>query len=879
MEGIRKNPRRRFAVGLVFVSLLFLLICVTAVSGADQTLIWIAETRGVQTASQADGNILSEIPLAHEARAVAVDRQRNQVWVFSDKTVSAYGYDGTRKFATKIPPPPGEHAFLRIDPSDGSAWLAVQTQLYLLANTGTVLSKHRLPQPITDITLDRANSRLWVAYRNSIEIYDKSGNKHLRVDTQNASSIRALDYDQKLNQVWVVADDDLQRYSLEGMLAHELENSWFTDIARIAADQQGGLWASTARELTHIDQSGLVEFTLRAFDEPQSNMILDLVADSSDGSAWVASQRRIARFSRDSTRIVDFEPEAEDGKTRLIRRLALETPQLAPRIRITAPSDNSTLGNPRPVIELLIEGPEADPDSFVFMLNGGVFHFDCARQSESYSCVPSQAITDGMHLLIISVADVAGNRSQPAELHFTIDTIAPSIDITSPPEGLLTNQTTVQISGQVNETASLSINDTPKPVQQDGTFSHGPFTLNEGGNTFQLKATDTAGNIGERVLHVTRDTTPPPPAKADQIQAQQQSDGSVRITGAAGSVEGDITVTLVNMRTGERVTTAANPDGSFSATITGENGDEIQIFSTDRAGNTGQATSVVVKGDPFSGPINLTVVAPANGATISGDKALVVADLEAPLNTGLTVNGIPASGVPTSSGLRFYATAPLTVGQNVLTVTATTLDGREVTRTIEIGSTGPSAFSVTAEPAAGVAPQEAHFRIADQLGVGIQEVRYDFDNNGTQDLVTADPFETVSATFSGVGLRTISVSIVDASGTIRNQTANLVLLDPAQMDGVIRAIWDGMNSALIAGDKETAMRFLSATAKEKYGPVFDALMPRMPDIVDSYSTPQRSYLSTDMAEYGVNRSIDGTNRIFMIGFVTNDKGQWNVSEM
>ncbi|MGH8459484.1 MAG: Ig-like domain-containing protein, partial [Nevskiales bacterium] len=371
-----------------------------------------------------------------------------------------------------------------------------------------------------------------------------------------------------------------------------------------------------------------------------------------------------------------------------------------------------------------------------------------------------------------------------------IDTVAPIIDVSSPQDGLLTNQTAVQISGRVSEVSSLSINNIPKTVQADRTFSHGPFALAEGENVFRLKATDPAGNIGERSLRVTRDTVPPPAPRADQIQAQQQSDGRVSVSGAAGSVEGGSAVTLVNTRTGERVTAEANPDGSFSASIAGENGDEIRIFATDRAGNTGQAASIVVKGDPFTGPINLTVVAPANGVTVSGDRVLVVADLKAPQNTGVIVNGIPASGVPVSTGLRFYTTVPLTVGQNALAVTATAQDGRTVTRTVNIGSTGPSAFSVTAEPVTGIAPQTINFQTTDQLGVGIREVRYDFDNNGTQDLVTTNPFEPVSTTFTGVGLRTISVNIIDASGTIRNQTANIVLLDPTQLDGVIKAIWD-----------------------------------------------------------------------------------------
>jgi hypothetical protein len=484
-----------------------------------------------------------------------------------------------------------------------------------------------------------------------------------------------------------------------------------------------------------------------------------------------------------------------------------------------------------------------------------------------------------MYLLTVTVADLAGNRSRPADVRFTIDTVAPVIEVTSPGEGLLTNQNSVQISGRISEAASLTINAIPKSMQQDGTFSHGPFALSEGENTFRLRATDAAGNTGERTLYVTHDTVPPPPPKADQIQAQQQNDGRVSVIGTAGSVEGGATITVINTRTGERATVTANPDGSFSASIAGENGDEIQVYATDRAGNAGQAATLVASGDPFSGPVGLSVVSPANGATVSGDSVLVVADLRGPLNAGVTVNDVPAAGVPNGTGLRFYATVPIALGTNAVVVKATTLDGGQVTKTIEVGSTGPSAYRVSAEPWVGIGPQEVNFEITDQLGAGIHEVRYDFDSNGTVDYVTADPYEAVSATFTGVGLRTISVSVVGAGGSIRTQPVNVVLQDPGQIDSVIQAIWDGMNRALAAGEKETAMRFLSETAKEKYGPVFDALLPRMADIVSSYSAPQRSLVTRGYAEYGVNRVVNGTNKIFLVGFVRNELGQWQLDTM
>ena len=76
-----------------------------------------------------------------------------------------------------------------------------------------------------------------------------------------------------------------------------------------------------------------------------------------------------------------------------------------------------------------------------------------------------------------------------------------------------------------------------------------------------------------------------------------------------------------------------------------------------------------------------------------------------------------------------------------------------------------------------------------------------------------------------------------------------------------------------------ALGFLSEQARERYDPVFDALMPQMPEIVASYSEPRRSLVMQGYSEYGINRVVDQTNRVFLIGFVANQFGMWQIEAM
>ena len=78
---------------------------------------------------------------------------------------------------------------------------------------------------------------------------------------------------------------------------------------------------------------------------------------------------------------------------------------------------------------------------------------------------------------------------------------------------------------------------------------------------------------------------------------------------------------------------------------------------------------------------------------------------------------------------------------------------------------------------------------------------------------------------------------------------------------------------------DVAMRFLNDGARLKYGPVFDALMPHMPQIVGSYSTLAKSSIGSDFGEYSVVRDDNGRKRLYMIYFLHDFNGVWRIDEM
>lgn len=854
---------------------LALAVGIEAFSSGEPPALWVAQSQGI--VKLVDGAVALEIPSAADVQAIAVDGKRQRVWAYAAKRLSSYDFDGHPLTSTTIDPPAGNPTLLAVDARAERVWLGVQNQLQLFDGLGRTLWQKRLPTPLVGVAVDFRRSLLWVAQQNALEVYDGSGERLAVVGDPALRQIRALDYDAARDEVWVAADDRVLRFGPNGARTFGASTQWLARPTAIAADQDGGLWLTDSRQVAHMSGEGVVEFGVAPALDALGPFVVSLAADARSHGVWVVTQRRVARYAADGSLLGEY--AVGDSPARLIRQLALPSGPIAPQLEFTSPATGSVLGTSRPTLLLAYSGEEIVLDSLALTVGAAPLATACSAQDGQAACTVVAALADGTHDIAATIADASGNVSEPALVRVTIDTVAPVVTVTSPADGALTNVASARVEGALSEAAALTLDGAPVAVA-DRRFSQA-VTLSEGLNAFALRATDEAGNVGTRNVSVQLDTVPPPAPVAGSITARA-SGGQVTVSGSAGSVEGGSLVTLVNTRTGQRVTVTANADGSFSATLAGEAGDALQLYATDGATNQGGATGITATGGPFSGAITFGTSSPANGVTVTGDRILVTVDLTAPPNTGVTVNDVVAVGAPVGAAsaatLRFHAEVPLVTGANTLTVKAHGQDGRVVTRTINVTSRGPFPYRVVADRSAGVAPLKPRLEVWDQSGRGIRQVQVDADSNGTIDLV-ANPGDPIELSYSGVGARQARVIVFDDALTAHEQRVTFVLLDLAMVDRSIQAVWGAMNEALIAGDENTAMQFLSNGAQGQYRPIWELLAPRMPEIIASYSPLRQSLVSNGYCEYGINRTIDGVNRIFLIGFIANEAGQWQVESM
>lgn len=112
-------------------------------------------------------------------------------------------------------------------------------------------------------------------------------------------------------------------------------------------------------------------------------------------------------------------------------------------------------------------------------------------------------LPQGENRIMVSATDKAGNESQASGVTVFYDTEPPALEITSPQDGqeFFANDKSISIEGKTETDAKVSINDRIAIVDGEGNFSQ-TVTLSEGDNTFNVKATDEAGNETEKQLTV-----------------------------------------------------------------------------------------------------------------------------------------------------------------------------------------------------------------------------------------------------------------------------------------------------------------------------------------------------------------------------------------
>lgn len=199
---------------------------------------------------------------------------------------------------------------------------------------------------------------------------------------------------------------------------------------------------------------------------------------------------------------------------------------VAPVITIVSPTAGAYVANSKqPVVFNITDetgGSGVDISTLVVNRDGtavaaaNITHTAIAN-GYSVTYTPSAALSDGSHTVTINCKDHDGNAATEKSTTYTVDTVPPTLNVTSPADGLITAASSVTVAGTTNDatsspvTITISLNGTDQgtvPVSTGGTFSK-VVTLKEGSNTIIIKAKDAAGKESSVTRTVTLDTSVP----------------------------------------------------------------------------------------------------------------------------------------------------------------------------------------------------------------------------------------------------------------------------------------------------------------------------------------------------------------------------------
>ena len=128
--------------------------------------------------------------------------------------------------------------------------------------------------------------------------------------------------------------------------------------------------------------------------------------------------------------------------------------KVAPTLVFTYPTAGAYITNATPAIRFKVTDNDSgvNPDTIVIKVDDAkvTTSFTKTAVTGGYECsyTPGTALADGAHTVSIEASDYDGNAATAKTVTFTIDTIPPTLTLTNPADGLITNKSTLVVSGK-----------------------------------------------------------------------------------------------------------------------------------------------------------------------------------------------------------------------------------------------------------------------------------------------------------------------------------------------------------------------------------------------------------------------------------------------
>ena len=278
----------------------------------------------------------------------------------------------------------------------------------------------------------------------------------------------------------------------------------------------------------------------------------------------------------------------------------------------------------------------------------------------------------------------------------------------------------------------------------------------------------------------------------------------------------------------------------------------------------------------IGGQISITIISPADGASIAGNRVMVTGTITNPANveTGVTVNGIPAA---VSNNQFAVNDVPLNAGQNTITVIATDVNGATATKSITVNAVIAENFiQLSAYPDSGTAPLEVTLRINGTFSITDSVITV--TGPGAVEQLESETPEEYRYRIPTAGLYTFIATVTGPGGISYTDSMSINVSSVEHIDTILRARWDGFKNAMNNHDIDSAMLNFSSDSQEIYREIYTALKPILSDVVNELNSATINFISSDdyTAIYEILVTRNGKTYSFQLQFEKDASGIWKI---
>ena len=152
-------------------------------------------------------------------------------------------------------------------------------------------------------------------------------------------------------------------------------------------------------------------------------------------------------------------------------------------------------------------------------------------------------------------------------------------------------------------------------------------------------------------------------------------------------------------------------------------------------------------------------------------------------------------------------------------------------------------------------------------------------NVGYTETVTANANGSFSATFALGGASSMTLYAVNGNGVSSNSvTRGIGDATEEGLNAEVLAVWNGFCDQLRNANATGAANYFSLLTKDKYQELLGLLGSEIANLPGYWSSAIPILLEQDVAEYAVTQTVNGQERLHLIGFIRDDNGQWLIEQ-